>query len=144
MPNLHELLPKKSSFEIILNNGKTHTLHLRPYNLRDEAYLRENFDLNTLQEKLSGLDPMIISKLVWRQLTPESKKIFDKIKVVDDSGKELDVDGHIKFMESFGGVAQILNAFNAVMTARGINSVIDSISPSGSKKKTFWDRITGR
>jgi hypothetical protein len=136
MAELSKLLPKKSQFDVVFNNGKQYTLHLRPYTLRDEAYLRDNFDMQELAQGLQSLDLTLISKLVWRQLEPESKKIFDRVKAVDDDGNEVDLQGYEKLMESFGGVEQIIYAFNAVMKARGLNSVVDELMDEPSKKKT--------
>jgi len=135
MPNLENLLPKKSKFQVTFNNKKKVTLQLRPYTLRDEAHLREAFDLEELNTGLQSLDPTLIAKLIWRQLEPKSKKIFDKVKAFNDDNEEVELEGHEKLMESFGGIHQVVLAFNALMKARGINSVIDELTEEDSSKK---------
>jgi len=37
-------------------------------------------------------------------LEPESKKLFDKVTAVDENGDPVELEGHEKFMEAFGGI----------------------------------------
>lgn len=137
MPDLQKLLPKEAEFEVIFNGQKKPTkLVLRPYTLRDEAYLREAFDLEELQKGLESLDPTILAKLLWRQLDAKSKKIFKDVKAIDDDGNEIELHSHEKLMESFGGIQQVVLAFNALMKSRGLNSILEDLTDDGSKKKT--------
>lgn len=135
MSKLNELLPQPASFDVVFNNGKKRTIKLRPYTLRDEAYLQESFDLEELSKKLNSLDPRLISKLVWRQMEPESRKLFEKVKAIDDNDNEVHLKDYEKFMEAIGGIGQISLAFGALMQSRGLNSVIDKIDPDNAVKK---------
>lgn len=137
MVALPKLLPKPSEFTVTFHDGKTRKLKLRPYTLRDEAYLQENFDSIELSKKLNKLDVRLISQLVWRQLEPESRKIFDNVKVIDDSGNEVQIEDYEKLMESFGGLDQIVFAFNSLLKARGLNALLEEETIRSSKKKSL-------
>jgi len=137
MVTLPKLLPKPAEFEVYFNDGKTRTLELRPYTLRDEAYLQENYESEELAQKLQNLDPRLLAQLIWRQLTPKSKKLFKDVKAIDDDGNEVELKGYEKLMESFGGIAQIMNAFSSLMECRGLNSILEDPEFESKKKKTI-------
>lgn len=130
--NIYNLLPRESSFTVSFVDGKKRTLILRPFTLRDEAYLQQEFANSDILDKLTSLDVNFACKMVWRQLVPESKELFDDVVAIDDDGKVIkDAEGYEKFASAFGGVEQLAAAYNALLECRGMNSILDD----SSKKK---------
>lgn len=133
MTTLSELLPKRADFTIVFNNGKKRKIYLRPYTLRDEAFLQNLCDTPEKLQKFQMQEPELVSRVIWNQMEAESRKLFDDVLAIDDNGEKVELEGFQKFMEAFGGVEQFYSAFNALMKARGLNNIQNY---SGSKKKT--------
>jgi len=55
MTSIAQLLPKRAPFDVVFNNNKKRRLWLRPYTLRDEAYLQEHYESEELEKSLIAL-----------------------------------------------------------------------------------------
>lgn len=129
---------KETSFKAKLKDGRTVTLFLRPYSLSDLAWSQENFSSDEDAKAIANLDVDISSKLIWRQLKSESKKIFMDYKYMkeDDSGEDVEYkpEGYERFVEGILNLDSFIDgyhAFTKVMTENGF------IPDSNDKKKTL-------
>lgn len=141
MTSLYKLLPKRSSFDVVFNDGRKKTLWLRPFTLRDEAYFEENYKQEDLERKFLEMSPRFVAQVVWRQLEPDSRKLFKDVKVLDENDNVLEVEDYEKFMASFGGVEQIAAAYNALLECRGLNSIMDQGGKKKVKKPSLLSKI---
>ena len=123
---LKEFIPQETSFKLKIGTAEKE-LFLRPFNLRDEAWLDQQWTLEERAEIFQKIDMPPICKIVWHQLTLESKKILMSVKVIDmdESGNELEIatSGPEKLMYCMSeGVQQSINVFQSLLTAKGLST----------------------
>lgn len=114
-----KLKPKASHFKVVIN-GKSYRLTMRPFTLRDQAWMQEHFDLNDLALRLMSLHLDTVARVVWYQLNAASKSIFDKFNMVDENG--VPIEEHQQLLASMECQEDLVKALTAFNESRGLNA----------------------
>lgn len=131
---LSNFAPQSAEFEARLIGGGSVKIELRPYTLADDAWYMQKFPTQEDRLILANLEhdkwPDSVARMVWRLMTPESKKQFDGIVFEDydeDLGetKRVKIHGYEKILHSFESSVEILKAWNAVIECRGLNDFVE-------------------
>ena len=138
--NLLDLKPKRSSFKIDVK-GRKHKLCLRPFSLRDQAWIQENYGDEDLLAKILAHDVQTIANLIWQMLEPRSKKKimefdinFIDVDEVTGEEKEIHLNGKEKLLELLDE-ASIQRGLQAFAETRGLNNAVANKSIKEIKKK---------
>lgn len=133
--NLAELRPQKSTFKLSTIKQE---LVMNPITLSDEVWLSQQYSQERIQQIFNHVDLNEISRIVFRLLDIDSKKLFRKQKVefVTEDGDVLE--------KELGGVDLLRNAcVGADDKLALLNAIIDNLGLSrpevdeeDSKKKT--------
>lgn len=144
---LGEAIVKEVSFKLSKMEGE---LTLKPFSLRDEAWLRETFKDDELVKIFEELDqPENIYKLmriVYRQLTDESKlRIVNSITPfeIDENGekKEIKANAPKKLEYVITGANELVKVCQSLLEVRGLST---PKSDESKKKKVTKKKKTGQ
>lgn len=117
------LKPKDVGFSLEVGGRKVN-MTLRPFNLADEAFIRETLTAEEQIKAAENLDIIPWIPVIWNQLDNDSKKVIAKIKVVDvdKDGNEFEkqLEGHEK-LATVLNVENVLTLFDALLKARRIS-----------------------
>lgn len=117
------LKPKDVGFTLEVGGRKVN-MTLRPFNLADEAFIRETLTAEEQIKAADNLDIIPWIPVIWNQLDNDSKKVIAKIKVVDvdKDGNEFEkqLEGHEK-LATVLNVENVLTLFDALLKARRIS-----------------------
>ena len=139
---LSDLKPKSASFFIRVG-GKKKKITLRPFTLRDQAWIQENFKDEELLEKILMHNITAIGRVIWQMMDPKSKKAIMSIKATFEdidpiTGKEVVVDpvGYERLI-SFLDDKSLQDGLEAFAKTRGVNAAfVEKQLNSLKKKKT--------
>ena len=150
--NLEELIPERATIIKTIkgeNEEREIELHLRPFNLEDESWLKVAFG-DKLQELFEKMDMDAISRICFHQLEIESKKEIMKLKFIDmdEDGNESEISktGPQKVRHLVVGYPEQMELLTALLKTRGFSMPIieelskhmddatEEIKPGKSKK----------
>lgn len=131
MASLFDFKKKTTSFmaSFVTDKGVTRKkrVTLRPYTLADTAYIQSLYTQDELVKNLETLNAECICKLVWHQMTNDSKKLFLSAKVIEldeNTGEEyeIEMEGWKRLFNVFTQMQDLIPMYNAWLECRGINS----------------------
>lgn len=141
IPTLQDLIPKKSSFDVKLGL-RTIKISLRPFCLKDQAWIQMHFDEVVLQQKILMHDVDVICRLVWHQLDVKSKAKISKLGLSfyewdDFKGKKIKVNpSGYKRLLALLDEKSLIDALGAFAASRGLNMMqIEEIARETDHKK---------
>lgn len=147
MVALKDLAPKPASFSVGQGKRKI-MLNVRPFTLRDDAWLSQNFEEAELVGMFEARDATVFGKVLWQMLTPKSKALVDKhVRFVDYDEKsksefDVDADGHEKLMSALQSPEERIAAMQAIMAARGVsNAIVEELVSTKKKTKPILVRF---
>jgi len=146
--NLTDLHPKDAKFTVEIHGADrkaNYTFRLRPFNLRDDAWIQNNFTTEEMTKKLALQDTETIGRLVYNQLVAEDKRFLrENIKIEDSEGKFVqdELDGHHRLLACLQGTEAQQAMYMALMEARGVSTVLEEedilkkLIPAEKQKKS--------
>lgn len=134
---LAQFAPREARFKTKIKGGRNVEITLRPFTLADKAWTEGQFSTEADQLAIAAMRVDPIARLVWHQMTQESREIFFRMKFVrhdENTGEliEAQPEGHERLIEAMVDEQDFLAAFEALATCRGLNGFVDD----GVKKKT--------
>lgn len=134
--NLAEFSAKKKYCIIYLVGDSKTELTFRPFTLADLAWLQDEFGNEESAFEIAAMKAVPICKIIWNQLTPESKSFFSDIQYekFNEETEEIEIVkliGYEKLLHSIKDQENMLKAFAAYSEVENINSFIPE-----KKKKT--------
>ena len=142
--NLFDLHPKKTSF-LIKIGGRKKRLFLRPFLLRDEAFIQKNWNAQELIERIGVKhDIKLIAQLIWHQLTPKSKKFIMSLNLqyidIDDvTGEKISVKPNgVERLLNILDEGSLADGLDAFIKCKGLNSEFLAGQLGNEKKKKTW------
>jgi hypothetical protein len=145
MTDLSDLVPKEVKEGILLQNGKTVSVTLRPYNLSDFNFFREFVKDEKDIVHFANADSLMICEIVWRQFDAKTKANFYKIKYEDitKNGEvyQKRIDDAESFYKILASEDDIHILFNAYLKCQGLNGFIQENDLVGLKKKRIAHRL---
>jgi len=149
--NLNELSPRKTTFFMYGTDrtGESTKIFfdLRPFVLADEIWIERNFGSpEEVQKIFVDMDSKKILKILFKQMTKESKERLMAIKILeeDDYGNEVKVE--LKGYEILSHLVRdsvcMTRLFSALMNCRGLSREIiaDLVGEKKKKKGTFLNK----
>lgn len=130
--------PRRKKFKAKLADGRKVELELRPYTIADLGWHQDNFPGEAIKLAIEGVNINTLCRIIWHQMTPESRDIFFRIKYQrwdENTGELLDADpeGWERFCEAVLDLESVAAGVNALCDCMMENGFIDS---GAEKKKT--------
>lgn len=120
--NLLDMKPKESKLKL---KSLKNDLTLRPVSLADEAWLDEQYGSKEITKIFNEVNIKEISKIVFRLLDNESKKIFKKqiVEMIDENGdsSEVELGGVELFRSMIIGWDEKVALLNALLENIGLS-----------------------
>lgn len=139
---LTDLIPERVRWEAKAGDNVIE-LHMRPFNLEDESFLKRAYPGTKLQEVFSELNGDELSKICFHQLEPESKRALMKIQFmdVDENGKDVEIakTGPEKIRYMIVGTAATMDLLNCLLKTRGLSlplleKIVEKVGIEGLEK----------
>ena len=136
---LKDIVPEKTSCEILLIGGEKIEITFRPFTLRDLAWLQSEFDSDEKIRDLNLLKAESIAKAVWQMMDAQSKAQFGNI-IFEDFDEEtgqilrVKVTGYKKLLHSVGSQKDLINAYFAQSASQSMNNFIEEYAGNSQKK----------
>lgn len=129
---------KSKSCKVELVGGSKVELTFRPFTLADLAWLQDEFSTEEEALEIAAMKAAPLCKIMWNQLTNESKQFFSNIKYekFDEEKEEAEIVklmGYQKLLHSIKDQENMFKAFAAYSEVEGMNSFI----PDEKKKQTM-------
>ena len=134
--SLESFSAKSKSCNVELVGGSKVELTFRPFTLADLAWLQNEFSTEEEALEIAAMKAAPLCKIMWNQLTAESKQLFFDIKyeMLNEETNEIEIVsliGYQKLLHSFKDQEQMLIAFTAYSEVENLNSFI----PDEKKKR---------
>lgn len=127
--SLTDFAAKTTTCKIELLDGSKVELTFRPFTLADLAWLQENFGTEKKALEIAEMKAVPLCKIMWNQLSNESKIFFSGItyEKFDEKTEEVEIIkliGYEKLLHSVKNNKNLLLAFAAYSEVENLNSFI--------------------
>ncbi len=119
---LEDIIPQLATFKLRALDTE---MELRPINVDDELWLRREWPGDQLHRVLGRIEPEAVCRIVFHQLTPESKALLvvQKITIMNEQGESVQgtIGGVALLKTLISGNDELLLVYHALMTTVGIS-----------------------
>lgn len=127
--SLESFSAKSKSCTVELVGGSKVELTFRPFTLADLAWLQGEFPTEKQALEIAAMKSAPLCKIMWNQLTNESKQLFFDIKyeMLNEGTNEIEtvsLMGYQKLLHSFKDQVNMLICFEAYSKVQDLNSFL--------------------
>ena len=137
---LDQLIPKKVELEMTIPSGENAFVHIGPFTLEHEIWLKETFG-DKVQQVFKDMEIDSLARIAFRVMDPADRMHFPKqtVETIDEEGNAVteSIGGYRLFARCFSGTTQKIKLLEALTESLGVSRALIEEIEAHEQKKTL-------
>ena len=137
---LDQLIPKKVELEMTIPSGENAFVHIGPFTLEHEIWLKDVFG-DKIQQVFKDMEIDSLAKIAFRVMDPADRMHFPKqtVETLDEEGNAVSesIGGYRLFARCFSGTTQKIKLLEALTESLGVSRALIEEIEAHEQKKTL-------